>query len=404
MTVDPVAFTQLEWKPRRLSGAIRVGEREHPFFFESSHPVDATPDLLVPLGLPAAMVEGRPLKIEGGLSPRLLAGQATVQDVLHSWTPPREAQRVRDSGFKRVDVQAFSRDSFPEPGDGVACFFSGGVDSFYSVLKHREEITHLIFAIGFDLPLAGSDQLVKRATKAAREVAASLNKELVEIRTNVRSWSNRYAAWGPYYHGAVLAATGLLFQSSFRRVLIPASHTYAGLIPWGSHPLLDPMWSTEGTTFVHDGCEAKRFEKVHLIASSDVAMQRLRVCLMRPEGAYNCGRCEKCLRTMINLRAVGAHKRCQTLPADIDLDAVRAIVVKDQNTSAFVSENLAVIRKLGTDRELERALACAINPPLATRLRRILSPSTLKAKVPVRKAARRASKQWRRATRRASKR
>ncbi len=37
---------------------------------------------------------------------------------------------------------------------GVACFFSGGVDSFYSVIAHAKRITHLIFVRGFDIPIA----------------------------------------------------------------------------------------------------------------------------------------------------------------------------------------------------------------------------------------------------------
>ena len=44
---------------------------------------------------------------------------------------------------------------------------------------------------------------------------------------------------------------------------------------------------------------------------------------MGPE--YNCGRCAKCLPTMIDLMLAGALHRCRTLPHDIDPEALRRI-------------------------------------------------------------------------------
>src|SRR5574337_867736 len=38
-------------------------------------------------------------------------------------------------------------------GRKVAVFFSGGLDSFYTLLKRRNEIDSLVFIHGFDIPL-----------------------------------------------------------------------------------------------------------------------------------------------------------------------------------------------------------------------------------------------------------
>jgi hypothetical protein len=67
------------------------------------------------------------------------------------------------------------------------------------------------------------------------------------------------------YHGAALAAVALLFQDRLGKILIPPTYSYADLLPWGSHPLLDPLWSTEQTTIEHEGCEATRVEKAAYI-------------------------------------------------------------------------------------------------------------------------------------------
>jgi len=177
----------------------------------------------------------------------------------------------------------------------------------------------LIFVHGFDITLANRS-LRAQASRAAREVARELGKNLIEVETNLRSFSDSLVNWDQY-HGSALASVGLLFQHLFGEVLIPASATYADLYALGSHPLLDPLWSTDITRFEHDGCEASRVDKSAYISNSETAMRLLRVCWSNPSSAYNCGRCEKCRWTMLNLHAAGALGRCRTLPKTLDPDA-----------------------------------------------------------------------------------
>ena len=80
------------------------------------------------------------------------------------------------------------------------------------------------------------------------------------------------------------------------------------LIPWGSHPDLDPLWSTERTFLRVDGAEVTRTEKVTAIAASPIAPSRLKVC-WRADIEANCGRCEKCVRTQCALAIAGALER-----------------------------------------------------------------------------------------------
>ena len=79
------------------------------------------------------------------------------------------------------------------------------------------------------------------------------------MATNARELTDRYVntSWSS---GGFLASVGLCLQKVFREVLIAASDTYGQLVPWGSHPHVDPLWSTESLAFVHDGCEATRLE------------------------------------------------------------------------------------------------------------------------------------------------
>jgi hypothetical protein len=368
-----VTITDVSWSPEELTGSLEIGERAHPFYFRSSAEISQDADALLPVSLVPAMKTGAPLRLPGEISPRLLKNCSLVQDLFHDWE--EDLHRTRVNAETRSDESA-------TPGSGVACFFSGGVDSFFSVLRHLDEVTHLIFVVGFDIAAEGRSPLRDAALRMAREVAQALGKTLVEVETNVRTFTDRYVDW-LLYHGPVLASVALLHQRTFRKVFIPATHTYAHPYPMGTHPLLDPLWSTEFTEFVHDGGEATRPEKVGFIAGSELAMDWLRVCAWSPKGEYNCGRCEKCLRTMINLRLNGALGKCRTLPGQLDLRQVEAMVVGDDpSEKAHVEENLRAIRRLGGDPALERSLQKALRGRFR---RRALEASKRRMPAPLRR-------------------
>ena len=72
-------------------------------------------------------------------------------------------------------------------------------------------------------------------------------------------------------------------------------------------------------------------DKVRLIANQPALLRNLRVCAADSVGQlYNCGRCWKCLMTMVALLAVGALDACPTLPHEIDPEAVKGASVPDQ--------------------------------------------------------------------------
>jgi lipid II:glycine glycyltransferase (peptidoglycan interpeptide bridge formation enzyme) len=282
-------------------------------YFETSENIAREVDFLLPLTLLPAMITDSRLKLPGRVSSQLLSTLPKVQDMFHLW-----GTRNWGAKFQHVPVDVDAQSKNAKPASGTACFFSGGVDSFYTLLKNTDKVTHLIFVHGFDITLANR-ALRAQASRAAREVAKELGKSLIEVETNLRSFSDSLVNWD-HYHGSALASVGLLFQHLFREVLIPASATYAELYALGSHPLLDPLWSTDLTRFEHDGCEASRVDKSAYISNSETAMRWLRVCWANPRIAYNCGRCEKCRWTMWNLHAAGALGRCRTLPKTLDPD------------------------------------------------------------------------------------
>lgn len=338
-----------ELSARELVVRFTLDGDEHRIWFSCQQGIGSASDSLAPFTLLPAMRAGVPLELPEPVSPRLLASMSRIQDIYHAWD---------QEGFKRVDVRAKPRPERQMKAEGVGCMFSGGVDSFYTLLKHREEVTHLIYASGFDIP-PQDEQRRERAVSVARTVADELGKSLIEVHTNLPPFTYDVGLTWQFYHGAALATVALLFQDRLGRVLIPATFSYADLFPWGSHPMLDPLWSTEQTTIEHAGCEATRVEKAGYISTHPVAMRNLRVCTQQLTD-YNCGHCEKCLRTMINLRAAGASSRCETLPELPDPETIASSVLDGDNARAFALENLRALERLGNEPELTRALETAL--------------------------------------------
>ena len=271
----------------------------------------------------AAMARRERLVVPAPVSARLAASVPTLQDVFATFRP---------ATYARVEVEVPVRAEplpAPEAAPAVGLFFSMGVDSTYSLLKNRRghpageaAVTHLVSLNGIDVVEEAWDAAWPPEILAnLRRVAAETGTTLLPVTTNVRREVGRLAPW-PMLHGGAMASTVLALGPRFRRLMVAASTTYDRLYPWGTHPVLDPLWSTEATGFVHDGCELDSIDKVPVVARSPLAMATLRVCPGYGSG-YNCGTCLKCLRTALDLQTIGALESCATLPRTIDAEALR---------------------------------------------------------------------------------
>jgi hypothetical protein len=308
--------------------------------------------------LTPAMFEREALIVDAPLSKPLLDNLARAQEILSCWFDYLSAIAVSASG---IDDQICATPS----GMGVGCFFTGGVDSWYSLLKNEPRITHLVLVRGFDIGL-DNEALWRKTHATVAFVAQRLGKRLIACETNLREiadkrralWGRRHDGdfWGQCLHGAALASVGLMLRHDINEMIIGATHSYRQIRPWGSSPLLDPLWSSGPVRVMHDGCEAGRIEKTRAIAQCDLALETLRVCY-HDSGAYNCGRCEKCVRTMLALRTCGALDRARTFPEGLSLSRVRQMLVPD-HVRYHYDLLIAAGRRFGDD-QLVRAVQAA---------------------------------------------
>jgi hypothetical protein len=277
-------------------------------WIESDVSLTDTPQWSIPLRLIKAVAEGETANL-GSVSPLLASNLETIRDIYAAWIDGGHLVPLNFELSSAADAAA----------SGVSLFFSGGVDSFYSLIKHRDEVENLVLVHGFDVPLADTKTFAL-AEAQAREAARIFGKRLIVARTNLHfEQPSVPCSWG-MYHGAPLAAVAHALAPNHRKIYVASTYSYADLHPWGSHPLLDPLWSTEAVRVVHDGGET-RMEKLRVLVQYPEALARLRVCWENPE-KYNCGLCEKCVRTMLGLRALGID-RCAAFPETLTPELVR---------------------------------------------------------------------------------
>lgn len=272
------------------------------------------PEAALAAALLPAMRGRRAVRMGQLTSERLVSALPQLQETLHGFFPRLRTVRVQHEAVGEVLAPA---------ARGAGVFLSLGIDSFYSLLIQRHSLTDLVLVQGFDIPLENED-LWAQAVASAKEVAAWTDMRLVLVRTNVRALLDEFVRWD-VAHGAALAHVALTLTPWLAQVTIASSHHAEPHFPHGSHPALDPLWSTEWLTLLHHGSDARRIDTLAYLAREKVALDHLRVCRARVGGTPNCGQCPKCLLAMVGLEVVGGLEHCRTLPHAIPEGALLAV-------------------------------------------------------------------------------
>ena len=288
INISNITLLQTE-KFQQLSASVDGSEVW--FRFPKWIDLELKAEIFLPLALAEAMVRCEDVQIEKiAISKKLANALPEIVNIFCSWN---------SDDNHPICVQALTEPT-QVSSTSVICCFSGGIDSSFSFSQHASEITDLLVVMGFDESAAGEQwqQLVSRLQKFADHH----EKRLIPVETNIRQVIEaRKLSWGAC-HGGVLAAIGISLQA--RKLIIPSSYTIDDIFPWGSHPLLDPLWSSEATTIFHDGVSYTRTQKTEQLLRHSYLLDGLQVCWKHFE--KNCGRCSKCIRTTLSLYMLGA--------------------------------------------------------------------------------------------------
>ena len=258
--------------------------------------------------------------IDAEICPELRNGLITAMSWIRYWY---------GADRKLVEIEAKTKSHLPTPRtqERAGFFFSGGIDSLTTLrtnrldfpLEHPGSFKDGLLIYGIER--GEEPEFFKQVVSSMSEIAQDADIRLIPAYTNIRHLDEDSAFWGKEFQGAVLSAVAHAFSQRFTTVTIPSSFDIFNLYPYGSHPLLDPNYSSSDLRIRHDSILLSRFAKTKLVADWDVALQNLRVCnrkeLIKP-GALNCGKCEKCIRTMTGLLALGMLDKTRTFP-DVDV-------------------------------------------------------------------------------------
>jgi hypothetical protein len=304
--------------------------------------------------VPAQRAGEKRIAVEGSVCPILNAGLIGAMHLLSHWYDPQ-----------RPTVPIEPADGFraprPAPTARTAVFLSGGVDSHATLLRnlqtyprdHPRAVRDALFVDGFDIsrPSVGEQpDYFSRARASLDAATAGIGVDLIGVRTNLRHLEQDRRVWGNEWFAAGSAAVAHVFGARLTRVLFAAGLHYGNLMPHGSHPELDPYYSSAGLRFVHDGAHLTRLEKMRLVAESPTALRGLRVCWagVRDEGPLNCGRCHKCVLTMLELLAVGRLADTPTFADDdVTVEMLEPVARTTMPSVGFYGELIEPLQTIG---------------------------------------------------------
>ena len=211
----------------------------------------------------------------------------------------------------------------PQTGKRAGLLYSGGVDSSLTYLRNRDKKPDLFSIWGvLDIPTA-EKKFWNRMRADIRETASREGVETFQIKTDIFRNINHeqltkefgYGWWGEVSMGlfmlSMCAPAAVAREIGTLMISAAVKEGYQG--PASSDPALDSKISwAGGMTVLHEGYDLSRQEKIEYLCREENRhyVAKLRVC-WDSAGETNCGRCEKCLRTIAGLVVAGMHpNRC----------------------------------------------------------------------------------------------
>lgn len=311
---------------------------------------------LVACIMPALHFGEKRVYIQGEICPELKNGLITAMNWMRFWwyTPEK----------KLVKIEAKTSSGTPLAGTPARAgvFFSGGIDALATVRANR---------LGYPPDHPGSIKdglLVCGLEIQKREVfgyvldslsvpAKDAGLDLIPIFTNIRDvgpekdddfWGN---FWLTEFMGAALSSVAHGVSKRLTKVSINSDYDIPNLIPLSSHPLVDPCYSSSDLIISHEGITLSRFDKTKLVAEWGLALKYLRVCNkteLYQAGRMNCGKCEKCVRTMLALEALGVLKKTSAFSVrEVTEDLVMKAVYLSKSTVPLYGELISPLEEAG---------------------------------------------------------
>lgn len=196
--------------------------------------------------------------------------------------------------------------------NAVGTGLSAGVDSFHTIFSNLNKetvnynITHLTF---FNVGSHGSNgggrarELYQNRMKKVKEFADEYNFEFIAVDSNISELLNMsFVKTHTFRSFSAALSLQKLFSKYYYSSGFPLDEFAFSEKSTAYYDLLNVhTLSTENISFYSTGATESRLEKVDYITTYKPTYKYLNVCF---RNGTNCGRCEKCIRTMLELYAL----------------------------------------------------------------------------------------------------
>ncbi len=265
--------------------------------FSSNEPWSTSPqhaDFAVWAFLPLAMALGCDLHIEGAGDESTARNAEQLSHIWSSWLPQT---------FHPVKVR-FAEQSTPvtsEKPKAELLFFSGGIDSTYSLItrewKHGKP--DLLTVQGMDYRYK-DDEGFTAAAKKTSGVTEHYAAKRIFVRTDAYATYKSLDLPFRLVFVFLLAASGFLFSRNYLNLVLAADfsqYQQFEAFPYGSNFATNPLLASDDFGLSTHGDDVTRAEKLLPISGSPAALASISLCKDTKIRPNNCGTCIKCMRT-----------------------------------------------------------------------------------------------------------
>jgi len=311
---------------------------------------------LVACIMPALHYGEKRVLLDADICPELKIGLETAMGWIRHWfyTPAKE--------LVKIDAKTRSSMPLPRTPGRAGFFFSGGIDSFATLkanrlnypFKHPLSIRDGILVYGLEMD---EPEAFVHVRESLSGMASEMGIELMPVYTNLylnyrdEDARNGFNFWTNKFMGSALAAVAHAFSGRLTAVSIASSFDIPNLGPHGLNPILNQNYSSADLRIINDGLNLTRLQKVMLLSRDNAVLRNLRVCnhfKRYRAGNLNCGRCEKCLRTMLALVSAGALRHTDVFPCkDVTREMVREFVFIKDSFAFWYTELSGALKKAG---------------------------------------------------------
>jgi len=310
---------------RRFDYRYEVSGRAHrffegcsPLFAEYDQDLSDCPDAIacVPFlanVLPIAWFGGFDVRVHPEVDAVFADAEPRLFDVYRRMYP---RHRLRPA------LQARRTTSVAWEGTRELVLFSGGVDSVAAAVDLLGGDVEAAMVRGGDIP-GVDDRAWEFRSALLRDHPVLRGRSRHVVHANLRGF---YASpvqslclgwWGAVQHGP--AGLGLMAPLAWARRVARVHLASSRMQPWGSSKDGDESVRYGSASCISADADVARVVKLRRIvdwaAAHDVTDLRLAVCMHQ---GPNCGRCDKCLSTLVLLVSVGVDPRPWGIPMDDD--------------------------------------------------------------------------------------